>query len=197
MDGAWKWRLYCETEEEWVEGVTDTETTPDYCFHDNQHTIDDGSQTLIDSVVEGDVNIAGSDIDIPAQLKGFQDLARELNLSQEKAQQVVDYEAKRQAEQAEQFVNMRNDWLKEAKADKEIGGAKFDKAVDLAKTAIAQYGSPELTELLETYGLGNHPAVLRAFSRVGADLGEDSITTGALSPAPKSMAERMFPGTGQ
>jgi len=75
MDGAYKWRLYCETEAAWVEGVTDSGVAPDYCFNNDQHTIDEDSQIIIDSILTDDVTIKASDITLPAELKGFQDLS--------------------------------------------------------------------------------------------------------------------------
>jgi hypothetical protein len=53
-------------------------------------------------------------------------------------------------------------------------GASFDRNLDLANRAVRQFGGPDLVRALSAAGLGHHPAVVRAFARVGATLAEDS-----------------------
>lgn len=78
MDASYKWRLYCETEETLVEGITDSATPPGYCFNNNQHTIDTDSQVIIDTLTQDDVTIKGvdtpTDEHLHIDIHGFQDL---------------------------------------------------------------------------------------------------------------------------
>ncbi len=53
-------------------------------------------------------------------------------------------------------------------------GAAFDRHLDLANRAVRQFGGPDLVRALSAAGLGHHPAVVRAFARMGATLAEDS-----------------------
>lgn len=53
-------------------------------------------------------------------------------------------------------------------------GAAFDRHLDLANRAVRQFGGPDLVRALSSAGLGHHPAVVRAFARMGATLAEDS-----------------------
>lgn len=53
-------------------------------------------------------------------------------------------------------------------------GASFDRHLDLANRAVRQFGGPDLVRALSASGLGHHPAVVRAFARMGAMLAEDS-----------------------
>jgi len=50
MTDVYKYRLYCETEDLWVE--TWAENTPQYCPNNNTHTIVSGSITIIDSKLD-------------------------------------------------------------------------------------------------------------------------------------------------
>lgn len=132
------------------------------------------------------------------QASEFGDLARELNLTQEQAQKLVDFEVNRikgKAEaDAETWATMRSDWLEEAKADKAIGGANFEENVEKGKAALKQFGTPELTEVLETFGIGNHVEVIRFAARVADEIGEDLIVPGGGDGggAPKTLAQRLY-----
>ena len=67
-----KYRLWCITEESYVEGWG-TEA-PTVCYNNNTHTIDEDSIVQIDSVSDSDVIIKDSEITLPSQSVGFQDL---------------------------------------------------------------------------------------------------------------------------
>lgn len=64
-------------------------------------------------------------------------------------------------------------WAEKAKADKEIGGDKWDDTVASAARAMDKLGSPELREYLNASGGGNHPALIKFASKVGALISED------------------------
>ncbi len=139
----------------------------------------------------------GYQIDTQA-LPEYEAAFKELGLSQEQAQKLVDLNAKhtlaaQQAAQAQQTQQI-NAWVGELKQDPNFGGANFESNVALAQKAMGQFGSPELKQMLETSGLGSHPEVVRFFHRVGKELGEGSVhrTTNDV-PADKSWANRMYP----
>jgi hypothetical protein len=46
-------------------------------------------------------------------------------------------------------------------------GGGFDANLGLARQALQRFGDDELRQLLNRSGLGDHPAVLRAFARAG------------------------------
>lgn len=54
---------------------------------------------------------------------------------------------------------------------KEWGG-DFGRNLEAARRAVQTYGGPELTDLLDRTGLGDHPALLRAFAAAGVGLTE-------------------------
>lgn len=131
-------------------------------------------------------------------IEGFKGLAKELGLTQEAAQKLVDFQAANEAAQVKKigefWDKQASDWLAEAKADKEFGGAKFDESVAAANAALKQFGTPKLIEALQTYGMGNHPEVIRAFARVGQAIQNDKLVPGGKDVSkPTSAAEALYP----
>ena len=116
----------------------------------------------------------------PAVLETFSTKARELNLSQEKAQALLDWYAKEivpntVAQQQEQWTNTLNGWKESAKTDKEFGGDKFDANIALAQRALNTFATPELGKYVVDSGLGNHPEFIRLMVRVGQSMSEDKF----------------------
>lgn len=111
----------------------------------------------------------------------FSPLAKEIGLSQAGAQKVVDLFNEHQQAAYQQFSEQVENWGKETQADKEYGGAAYAENIAVAKEAIKEFGSPELINLLNTSGYGNHPELVRFAYRVGKAFGE-AKTRGATSP---------------
>lgn len=123
----------------------------------------------------------------PALLSEFAAVAKEKGLSQEQAQAVVDFQFKVQKSQAETqekaLEEQSQKWVTQVKTDKEFGGPKLDQNLVIARKAMDQFGDPELKELLNAFGLGNHPALVRYFIKVGRALGEDSVAGATAAPS--------------
>lgn len=132
----------------------------------------------------------------PDVIKQFSEVAREINLPQDAAQKVLDKLAPAlEAKQARMIEDARAQWAESVKADKEIGGDKVAERLGIANKAIAEFGTPELAELLKTSGLGEHPEIIRAFLRVGKAISEDGrFVTGSKGNPPATLAQRMYPG---
>lgn len=110
----------------------------------------------------------------------FKPFAKELNLTQEQAQQVIDFYGNKvtpvmQKKQVEAWQEQLKTWVNDAKKDKEIGGDKFDAKVLDAQRVINTEGTAELKKVFDQYGLGNHPELIRVFSRVAKYMKEDNI----------------------
>lgn len=138
-----------------------------------------------------------------ASLGEFKTLAKELNLSQEAAQKLVDMQAKLQSGNAQAFSEAQQaivdkasqDWVKSAKADAEIGGAKFDENMSVAKKALDTFGSAELKTLLKESRLGNHPEVIRFMFKAGQAISQDGFVPGRASSAAKDAASVLYGST--
>lgn len=139
----------------------------------------------------------GFQVDQPV-LEEAQALFKEAGLSQDQAQKLVDMWTGRQKAMqegnAKAWTDLREGWVKEAKADKEFGGQKFDANLGKAKAALKAFGSPKLYEALEFSGMGDHPEVIRFLVKVGEAVGEDKLHIGnAGQSAPVDPAKVLFP----
>lgn len=112
---------------------------------------------------------------------------KDLNLSQENAQKVVDLFAAVTAEsekrQLEGFAQLIGSWQEDAFKDPEIGGEKFEENAGIAMLAMDKFGTPELKELMNDHGVGNHPEMIRFMWKVGKLLKEDVPDNGGSAPA--------------
>lgn len=105
---------------------------------------------------------------------------KKLNLSQASAQQLVDFHVK--AVQATQksmtdFWNAKQDeWVKQAKADPEIGGAKFNNVLSSINKMLGSLGDAKLVtdfkDAMTYTGAGNNPVVLRTLWALAQQLTE-------------------------
>lgn len=107
-------------------------------------------------------------------ITAFSDVAKELNLSNEAAQKMLDKMAPlMESRTAQQIESVKAQWMETSMADKEFGGEKIRENLAVAKKALDQFGSPQLRELLEQSGLGNHPEMIRLMYRAGKAISED------------------------
>ena len=107
----------------------------------------------------------------------FGGVAKELGLSQDKAQKLVDHyiQLTQKAIQVhnERSAQISEEWKTSAETDKEYGGAKFAENIAVAQKALESFGTPELTKHLNESGLGNHPEIIRFCWKVGKLLSDD------------------------
>lgn len=126
----------------------------------------------------------------------FGNVARELNLPQDKAQLLIDKMqpiiATRQAQQVEA---MRTTWGEQSRIDPEFGGTNLDANMVHASRAMTAFATPELKTLLDQSGLGNHPELVRFMVKAGKAIGEDKVVTGGIpaSGGIRSVADTLYP----
>lgn len=121
----------------------------------------------------------GSQLD-PKRLETISAFAKQKGLSNDEAQAVLQSEHEAiQAHvglQQESLKQKSQQWLTEAKADKELGGDKFVENIEIAKRALDHlFPDAGIKEFLNTTGLGNHPAILKGFLQMGRRLQNDKI----------------------
>jgi hypothetical protein len=131
---------------------------------------------------------------------------KELGLNNEQANKLMpvagEFAKKIIAERDQQFLGQileqRKGWLESAKADEEIGGAKWDESLQSSARALDRLGFPKGSPLrvsLDESGYGNNPELIRLMARVGKAIGEDSdfVRSDAnASVRPKSDAELFY-----
>lgn len=116
----------------------------------------------------------------PEQTKAFGDVARELNLTQEKAQKVVESMVPAMTDHMKQQVHgYATNWLKQSEIDPEIGGEKFKANLAVAKLAYDKFATPELKKILTSSGLSCNAEVLRMFYRMGKQMQADRGVQGS------------------
>ena len=130
-----------------------------------------------------------------AVVGAFSEVAKDLNLSQEAAQKILDKVGPvMAAQQNEALQAASTEWAEASKTDKEFGGDKLNENLAVAKKAMDQFASPELRALLNESALGNNPEVIRMFYRVGKAISEDGFVVGGNAKnSEQTTAQRLYP----
>lgn len=137
-------------------------------------------------------------VEMDHELHGrFKDVAKTMKLSQAQAQSLVDLYADHAAQTQHRFNQGQDaqiaDWQKQTKADREIGGNKFDSALALAQKAVERFGGDPLAHALVETGAASHPEVLRCFYRIGKSMSEDGFVAPGAKRTKKSYGETFYP----
>ena len=133
-------------------------------------------------------------------LRPATELFAETGLNQDQAQKFIDLAMARETAAAHKsvqaFVDLQNQWVSEIKADPDIGGDRLKSSLASANRAIDRLDVPGLREALNFTGAGNHPAVVKAFVRLGQMIAEDRFRPGhpARPQVPRSPAEVIYDG---
>lgn len=121
----------------------------------------------------------------PVELEATSALAKDLKLSQEQAQRLVDIRHQDRVDllqgQQQFFDEQVDAWVGAVQKDEEISGKDgtlYRDNVARAKQVINRYGSPELVKALNQTRLGNHPELVRMMVRIGKAMREDSFEGG-------------------
>ncbi len=172
-----------------TEGVVDAEGNPD---------------AEADQAKSKEENIEYSDFVLPegmtlneGMLDEFKPIAKELNLTQEQAQKLVDLQTKHLKQSEEQALK-EFEKLKEAYKQESIKflGQDYKKELSFAKKAMDSILTPEeskdLKVFLDQSGLGNKKELINFFIKVGKQVSEDSFVEGKEMTKEKSIAEVLF-----
>ena len=127
----------------------------------------------------------------------FREAAHDAKMPASQAQRLHDKFVEHHISQMEEAIKLQTEqsekWTSELK--KEYGTA-FDERVSAARKAIRTFGSDELMQALNQSGLGDHPAFVRAFAKIGMELGtgpqmKDAETSGAFGTTPEMAKEEI------
>lgn len=162
-----------------------------------------GAPEKYELTLSEDLTAAGMTFDKEA-FEAVEPVLRELNLSNDAAQALVGAYAgkvlplleKRAGERWDTTgADMRRGWETEAKADPDIGGAKFDETKALARQTFTRFGvkaDGPFLKLLEESGLGSHPDMLRFVANVGRLTGEATADNGSGGQQQPRLADRVY-----
>ena len=163
-----------------------------------EKSADDSEETSPADIVPESYEITapeGMDVD-KAAMDVFTPIAKELGLTNEKAQKFADVYANIRLNEAkvqqDAFDSQQDGFIEAAKTDKEFGGVNFDKNIASANSVLTKFGGDALIEVLDSAGLANHPDVIRCFYRMSKAISEDTFVSGAKNTTPKGLAETIF-----
>lgn len=144
----------------------------------------------------------GYEID-PKEMEEASALFKDLGLSNEKAQKLVDFYEQKATKMAEApyetWATMQEKWVGEIKADKELGGANLKTTL----TTIGKYvdslpNAAEFRQALDFTGAGNNPAIVRGLYHLAKQHVETASHAKGDPPRkpPASPAKALYPNLG-
>lgn len=125
--------------------------------------------------------------------------AKKMGLDAEGAQAMLEFQSsailKVVDAHNEQWDNTMNEWVEQARSDKDIGGPKLEETLQNGRKALNTFGNNGLAALIDNTGLGNNVEFLRFMDKIGRAIQEDRIQFGGTSDTAtkKSAAELMYP----
>lgn len=118
-------------------------------------------------------------------------LAEQHKAPLELAQGVLDAIAAEAKTSVDGWTAQREAWRAEVKADPAIG----DQGMAHVKTWLDTFGTPELREMLEQTGVGDHPLLLRALAKAGKEAGEAPIVPSGGGSPTVDVYRTMYPNS--
>lgn len=116
-----------------------------------------------------------------AQVKPVLAEIHKLGLTPAQAQGVVGLYAKTVQEAYGRFDTDRKTAAETLKTE---WGATYEKNLALAQRVVLEFSGQESLDLLDASGLGNHPALIKLFAKVGEILAEDGVISGDVEGVP-------------
>jgi hypothetical protein len=125
--------------------------------------------------------------------------AKQKGLDNTQAQMLLERESEAvsqfRADQESALKTKATEWKAELLKDQEFGGEAFAKNAELAKRALQKYADPSFVEVLESTGLGNHPALVKMLYRIGKAQAEDSFVNPSAHGAQNKDIADVFYGS--
>lgn len=120
-------------------------------------------------------------------------IAREQGLSNDEAQAILEHDHEVVysvlAAQQEQVKQVSAQWLEQSKADPVIGGEKLTENVNFSKRACEAVFSPEIRQIIDSSGIGNHPKFIADLAKLQREyFAEDKMIITKAAP-PKAAYE--------
>ncbi len=116
----------------------------------------------------------------PETFAAFKQVAAEVNLTPDALQKWVSLEETRLQAAAQQAGEQQRQKLAGwARQTEQMFGSHWQEEVSKAVRAADLFGGPQLRQLLEETGLGNHPVMVRTFHTVATRISEDVAPGGA------------------
>ena len=164
---------------------------------DVQKTPGDAAAAVVPDTPDGYALQFAEGLDVDnALLGGFKNTAHELGLNQNQAQKLADMYVNHMKDSAKSFNDAQTKALSEAKQgwEKEITSRPaFKQEVGDARRVLVQYGSPELSAIMDQSLMGSHPVFFDFVVKVGKALAEPELRGMAGSDKKVPLADRLWP----
>jgi hypothetical protein len=130
------------------------------------------------------------------QAQEFSEIAKDLKLSQEQAQKLVDLQVRINQKYSDQLNETSEKWLTESK---NTFGNKFNNVLSTASKGLDfAFGDDVgfVKEVLNNTRLGNNQAFIKGFYNIGKQVQESGFVAGSGNTAPsKTTAEILYPNS--
>lgn len=137
---------------------------------------------------------AGIEAD-PQSIAALDTIARDAGLDGATAQKLVDLHTaatdRYSTEIDTAWAAQRADWRATAERDVEIGGARLNENVALARSVLDRFG-PGFKAAITDLGLGNHPELIRMLVRIGKALPAGASPSRSPEPTPQGDADAAY-----
>jgi len=131
-------------------------------------------------------------------LDDVKSFAKENNLSNEQAQQVLSKQEEaisKYLEKEEARIEKELDeWRDSVVNDPDMGGDKLAKTAENARRVVERFGTDSFINLLKDTGYGDHPEVVRFLSKVGSLMSDDSLILPKAAETRQRSIEEVFYG---
>jgi hypothetical protein len=142
----------------------------------------DQLQDMVGSTHPLDPDLAAQFIPLMAQLQlSHSHVAQLLALYSEAMGKVIaatiaEQEASEASRQQAARMAQMQQWRQQIEQDAHVGGDKLPETVGYARRALDVFSTPDVLDVLEESGLGNHPGLLRLLARIGRDFASEDGT---------------------
>lgn len=142
----------------------------------------------------GDYTLPDGAVADPAMKAEFDPIVRKLGLSQAGAQELVNFKAKLDQFQMQQWNEYQASIAAAARKDPEIGGVKFKDSMAAGRQVVAKFGNDDFRQMLKNAGIASHPEMIRFLSKVAKATGETPALGegGGAVPEKKPLYELMY-----
>jgi len=180
-----------QSEEQKTEDVQKTEDSTD--TEDSKEEVEGAPEEYSDfTVPEG--------VEIDTELLGsFKETAKEMNLTQDNAQKLVDMANTLSTQLVEkqqvEWTNVREQWKADLDTDKDFGGPKLNETQVRCQRTLAKFGNDNLIQFLDSTGYGDNPDIVRLLAKVDMALSEDKVVEGSVPSQSQNatMAQILYP----
>lgn len=153
-----------------------------------------------EEVKEGDWKLeAKEDLILDKEaIKEIELFAKENGLNKEQAEKLLDNQNEnireyKQSQEDAYWVEVEG-WKSQLREDKDFGGERFNKNVELASKAFKKFMDPETQKLFDEKGYGNFPPLVKAFAKIGAEFFGDTMERGNSGDVSTKSAEELLYG---